>query len=179
MVLDGSLHKQFLKDCMPKGDGSFYPYLAPALLNRFFGGTKKGKTLADLARKIGVPAENLERTVAEFNQAIASGDDPMHKNKDYVRPVGDGPYYAINSSIGSKFSFCVFFTLGGLKVDELRGTVLRDDGTAIEGLYAAGRAAMGIPSNGYISGLSIADGVFSGRRAARDASIRRQDRVAA
>lgn len=179
MIMDKKLQSQFLRECMPKGDGSFYPYLAPALLNRFFGGTKKGKTLAELAKKIGVPPENLERTVAEFNQAIASGNDPMHKNKDYIRPVGDGPYYAINSSIGSKFSFCVFFTLGGLKVDELRGTVLRDDGTPIEGLYAAGRAAMGIPSNGYISGLSIADGVFSGRRAARDASIRRQDRVAA
>lgn len=180
MIMDKKLQRQFLRECMPKGDGTFYPYLAPSLLNRFFGGTKKGKTLADLAGKLGMPAENLEKTVAEFNAAVASGQgDPMHKNKDYIRPVGEGPYYALNSSIGSKFSFCVFFTLGGLKVDELRGCVLRDDGTPIEGLYAAGRAAMGIPSNGYISGLSIADGVFSGRRAARDASLRRQDRVAA
>ncbi|WP_159083087.1 hypothetical protein [Lysinibacillus sp. 2017] len=35
------------------------------------------------------------------------------------------------------------------------------------GLYAAGRTAVGICSNSYISGLSLADGMFSGRRAAR------------
>ena len=73
----------------------------------------------------------------------------------------------------------IFFTLGGLKVDELRGNVMRDDGTPIAGLYAAGRAAMGLPSNGYISGMSIADGIFTGRRAGKDASVRRQDRVTA
>ena len=33
------------------------------------------------------------------------------------------------------------------------------------GLYAAGRTALGIPSHLYISGLSLADCVFSGRRA--------------
>ncbi len=176
IIMDKKLHREFLRQCIPNGDGSFRPYLAPALLNRFFGGTKKGKTLADLAGKIGVPAANLEAAVADFNGAIARGEaDPMGKNPDYTRPVGEGPYRALNTSIGNKFSFCVFFTLGGLKVDELRGQVLRDDDTPIPGLYAAGRAAMGIPSNGYISGMSIADGIFSGRRAARDAALRRQD----
>lgn len=176
IIMDKQLHRQFLRQCIPSGDGSFKPYLAPALLNRFFGGTKTGKTLADLANKIGVPAANLEATVREFNGAIASGAaDPMGKNPDYTRAVGEGPYRALNSSIGNKFSFCVFFTLGGLKVDELRGQVVRDDDSPIPGLYAAGRAAMGIPSNGYISGMSIADGIFSGRRAARDAALRRQD----
>jgi 3-oxo-5alpha-steroid 4-dehydrogenase len=33
---------------------------------------------------------------------------------------------------------------------------------------------MGIPSDGYISGLSIADCIFSGRRAGRDAALQRQ-----
>jgi 3-oxo-5alpha-steroid 4-dehydrogenase len=33
--------------------------------------------------------------------------------------------------------------------------VLRADGSSIEGLYAAGRSAYGLCSNGYISGLSI------------------------
>ncbi len=176
IILDKKLHREFLMQCLPKGDGTFYPYLAPSLLNRFFGGTKKGKTLAQLAGKIGVPAASLERTVAQFNQALESGEgDPFGKNPDYVRPVGEGPYVALNTSIGNKYSFCVFFTLGGLKVDELRGTVLKDDGTPVPGLYAAGRAAMGLPSNGYISGLSIADGIFTGRRAARDAAVLRQD----
>jgi 3-oxo-5alpha-steroid 4-dehydrogenase len=56
-------------------------------------------------------------------------------------------------------------TLGGLVVDEDTGLVKRDDGSTITGLYAAGRTAVGICSNSYVSGLSLADCVFSGRRA--------------
>jgi len=37
----------------------------------------------------------------------------------------------------------------------------------VPGLYAAGRTAVGICSNSYVSGLSLADCVFSGRRAGR------------
>lgn len=177
IIIDRDLHRMLLRQCIPTGDGTFKPYLAPALLNLLFGGTRRGRTLAELASKIGVPADKLEATVAETNAAIAAGQgDPMGKNPDYVRPLGRGPYRALNTSIGNPYSFCIFFTLGGLCVDELRGLVLRADGSPVDGLYAAGRAAMGLPSNGYISGLSLADGVFSGRRAGRDAAMGRGNR---
>jgi succinate dehydrogenase/fumarate reductase flavoprotein subunit len=55
-------------------------------------------------------------------------------------------------------------------VDELTGAVRRADGSLVEGLYAAGRVAVGLCSKGYMSGLSIADTVFSGRRAGRYAA---------
>jgi 3-oxo-5alpha-steroid 4-dehydrogenase len=61
-------------------------------------------------------------------------------------------------------------TLGGLQVDEETGQVVRDDGSPIEGLYAAGRAAIGVCSNIYVSGLSASDCIFSGRRAALHAA---------
>ena len=61
-------------------------------------------------------------------------------------------------------------TLGGLRVNESSGQVLDAQGRDIAGLYAAGRTAIGIPSGGYISGLSLADCVFSGRRAGRSAA---------
>lgn len=56
-------------------------------------------------------------------------------------------------------------TLGGLVVAEDTGQVRRADGSVIDGLYAAGRSAVGVCSNSYVSGLSLADCVFSGRRA--------------
>ncbi|MFD2399566.1 FAD-binding protein [Prauserella oleivorans] len=56
-------------------------------------------------------------------------------------------------------------TLGGLTVDESTGAVTRADGTPVPGLYAAGRTAVGVCSESYVSGLSISDCVFSGRRA--------------
>jgi len=43
-------------------------------------------------------------------------------------------------------------------------------GTAVPGLYAAGRSAAGLCSSSYVSGLSLADCVFSGRRAGRHAA---------
>ena len=63
------------------------------------------------------------------------------------------------------------FTLGGLVVDELSGAVTSVTGEPIPGLYAAGRTAVGICANSYVSGLSLADCVFSGRRAAAHAVL--------
>jgi 3-oxo-5alpha-steroid 4-dehydrogenase len=61
-------------------------------------------------------------------------------------------------------------TLGGLVVAEDTGQVRRADGAVVPGLYAAGRTAVGLCSHSYVSGLSLADCVFSGRRAGRGAA---------
>ena len=61
-------------------------------------------------------------------------------------------------------------TLGGLVVAEETGQVRRAGGTTVPGLYAAGRSAVGLCSHSYVSGLSLADCVFSGRRAGRHAA---------
>ena len=58
----------------------------------------------------------------------------------------------------------------GLEVDEDTGAVKSTTGETISGLYAAGRTAVGICANSYVSGLSLADCVFSGRRAGRHAA---------
>jgi succinate dehydrogenase/fumarate reductase flavoprotein subunit len=46
-------------------------------------------------------------------------------------------------------------TIGGLRVDE-RARVVRDDGSPVEGLYAAGVDAGGVAAGGYASGLAQA-----------------------
>jgi predicted oxidoreductase len=46
-------------------------------------------------------------------------------------------------------------TIGGLRIDK-RARVLREDGTPIDGLYAAGVDAGGISTGGYASGLAQA-----------------------
>jgi 3-oxo-5alpha-steroid 4-dehydrogenase len=78
------------------------------------------------------------------------------------------PYSVLDMSIRPRIGFpAPMLTLGGLVVDERTGAVLRADGEPVPGLYAAGRTAVGICSHSYVSGLSIADAVFSGRRAGR------------
>jgi succinate dehydrogenase/fumarate reductase flavoprotein subunit len=57
-------------------------------------------------------------------------------------------------------------TIGGLRIDD-RARVLHEDGTRIEGLYAAGVDAGGIATGGYASGLAAA--LVLGRIAAESA----------
>lgn len=133
----------------------------------------RGSTLATVARAAGVDPAGLRETVAAHNDAAAAGlPDPMGKPAEFVRPVGDGPYSLIAISVKpSVINPTPMFTLGGLVVDELSGAVTSVTGEPIRGLYAAGRTAVGICANSYVSGLSLADCVFSGRRAAAHAVL--------
>ena len=60
-------------------------------------------------------------------------------------------------------------TIGGLQVDE-RARVLREDGSTIDGLWAAGVDAGGLAAGGYASGLAQA--LVLGLAAAEDAGAR-------
>ncbi|MCU1656085.1 MAG: 3-oxo-5-alpha-steroid 4-dehydrogenase, partial [Pseudonocardiales bacterium] len=133
----------------------------------FTKGHVKADTLEELAEKIGVPASGLLATVNAYNNGIKSGDgDPAHKLAEMCSPIEQGPFYAINTSIKNAPAFpAPGLTLGGLRVNEETGELLDDDDESIPGIYAAGRSAVGICSNSYISGLSLGDCVFSGRRA--------------
>ena len=66
-------------------------------------------------------------------------------------------------------------SLGGLVVDEATGEVQNGEGEAIQGLYAAGHNAVGVCSSSYVSGLSLADCVFSGRRAGKLTATKSSD----
>lgn len=135
-------------------------------------GHRKAKTLDELAAKIGVDPAGLRATVEAYNQGISgAGGDPARKAPELCTPLLEGPFYAFNISVDSSPLLPVpGLTLGGLVVDGETGLVKRPDGTRIEGLYAAGRNAVGVCSNSYLSGLAIADCLFSGRRAGAHAS---------
>lgn len=133
----------------------------------FTVGHTKGGTVEELAERTGIDPPRLRRTIDEYNgDARAGRSDAMGKEPEHVNPLDHGPYYAFDCSLRTQRGFpCPMITLGGLTVDERTGAVTRDDGTVIPGLYAAGRNAVGICSESYVSGLAIADCVFSGRRA--------------
>ncbi|WP_137723366.1 FAD-binding protein [Prescottella subtropica] len=133
----------------------------------FSVGHKKGATAEQLARRTGIDPAGLARTLAQYDTDRRDGrPDAMGKDPAHVTPLVDGPFYAIDCSIKIQAGFpCPVLTLGGLTVDEWTGAVTAADGAAVPGLYAAGRNAVGICSESYVSGLSIADCVYSGRRA--------------
>ncbi|MGF7147476.1 3-oxo-5alpha-steroid 4-dehydrogenase [Sphingomonas zeicaulis] len=140
------------------------------LLNLAFN-AKKAPSLDALAAKIGVDPAGLARTVDAYN-AAASGAaaDPFGKEPADMQPIAQAPFYAMDISIESRFLPLPVISFGGLRVSEESGQVLDRTGAPIPGLYAAGRSAVGLASQTYVSGLSFADCFFSGRRAARHAA---------
>jgi 3-oxo-5alpha-steroid 4-dehydrogenase len=123
----------------------------------------RGATVAEVARKAGIDPAGLAATVARYGE----DEDEFGKSPELVEPL-TGPFSLIDCSYGPRLGYpCPMLTLGGLTVDEGTGQVLDADGAGVPGLYAAGRNAVGICSNSYVSGLSLADCVFSGRRAGR------------
>lgn len=133
------------------------------------------ETVAELEAEIGLPARSLQATVEVYNHHAEHGEDPVcHKNSRWVKPLGS-PIGAIDirgrRDIGSDAvedfgtGFAVF-TVGGLH-STLDGEVLDLDGELIPGLFAAGRTTSGIQAWGYISGTSLGESTFFGRRAGR------------
>jgi len=138
----------------------------------FTVGHRRAKTLHALADKLGISPSGLIATVDEYNRAVASGDeDPGHKAANMCASLTEGPFYGVDISIRPSLAYpAPGLTLGGLRVDEQTGLVRRNDDSTVEGLYAAGRTAVGVCSNSYVSGLALADCVFSGRRAGSHAA---------
>lgn len=165
LILDKKLRWQSIKQCLFGGYWWFQsvPALALMLL-----GIRKGKCLDQLAKACVMDSASLNESVSRYNQAIHCGKpDPQGKSADYCQTLEQGPYYAMNISVTSPVFPLGALTLGGLKVSEESGQVLDTKGSPVPGLFAAGRTAVGIPSNLYVSGLSLAECVFSGRRAGR------------
>jgi 3-oxo-5alpha-steroid 4-dehydrogenase len=134
---------------------------------------KKAKSFRKLAAKIKVPPEALEETMSRYNDIASKREpDPLGKTEKRFVPQVTPPFYAVDCSLKSKSGIpTASLTLGGLVVNEKTSQVLRSDGSSIDGLYAAGRNAVGVCSNGYFaSGISIADCIFSGRRAGKHAA---------
>jgi 3-oxo-5alpha-steroid 4-dehydrogenase len=164
VILDAALYLRAWGQLGPRRLTPFYR--AMALLN-FTANATWGVTLRHLARRLGIDPAALAETVTAYNRA-AAGEiaDPFGKEAEDLAPLRSTPWVAIDIAIANRLLPCPTLTLGGLVVDEASGQVKRPDGSAIPGLFAAGRAAVGICSNLYVSGLSIADALFSGRRAA-------------
>ncbi|SFD18799.1 3-oxo-5alpha-steroid 4-dehydrogenase [Pseudomonas citronellolis] len=168
LVLDRNLLRESVRQVGPGKVWSFQRL--PVLLNLLFN-RRRGDTPEQLAQALGMPPANLRRTLEEYGRA-ARGEhtDAFGKSPAMLADLDDGPWYALDLSFDSKLYPCPAITLGGLRVCERSGRVLDATGQPIAGLYSAGRNAVGIASNLYVSGLSIADCVYSGRRAAAHAA---------
>ena len=126
----------------------------------------------EIETELGVPKGELQHTIEAYNRNAANGVDPLFdKQPEWLQPLIEPPFAALN--FDHRRYPPVIFTLGGLTTLP-SGEVLHQDGNPITGLYAAGRAACGIPrwGDGYSSGMSLGDASFFGRQSGRSAALR-------
>jgi fumarate reductase flavoprotein subunit len=153
------------------GPGKSARFPANPYLERFGGTIRRANTLDELARQTGLPADKLKATVADYNNALKSDaldklSPPRANGKIKALPIETAPYCAIALCAG------ITYTMGGIVIDG-NGRVLREDKSAIEGVYAAGATTTGVEGGGdggqigYVGGLIKA--VF-GLRAAEHAA---------
>jgi 3-oxo-5alpha-steroid 4-dehydrogenase len=123
------------------------------------------ETVAELEDEAGIPRGCLEATISIYNRNAEHGDDPLfHKKPSLLKPLR-APFGALDYRQGT----VRVFTLGGLSTTA-SGEVLNLDDEPIPGLFAAGRTTSGLPAAGYVSGSSLGDGTFFGRRAGKAAA---------
>jgi fumarate reductase flavoprotein subunit len=114
------------------------------------GAYTKADTVEALAAELGCDPEGARRSVDAYNKAITEGEPDAVGREEY-RHTLESPFY------GTKTKAVLMQTQGGLVVDT-DARVLRADGSAVEGLYAAGGSAMGLSGtgpSGYLPGNGL------------------------
>lgn len=148
-----------------------------------------GDTIAELAEKMGVPAEGLSETVERFNTFARQGKDndfgrgesgynhyygdPRNKPNPNLAPLAKGPFHAaklVPGDLGTK---------GGLRTDSA-AHVLREDDSVIDGLYAVGNSSAPVMGHTYAGpGATIGPAMTFGYLAVLDIAERAKTRRAA
>ena len=137
----------------------------PHLFEKYKDGPNafEGSTVAELAADMGVPAENLQKAIDEYNDGRVNGNDKFGRAiYDREFDVTAGPLYATWTHP------FVHHTMGGLKINN-KTQVLDKDGNIIPGLYAAGEVAGGLHGTNRLGGNAITDTVVYGRIAGQNA----------
>lgn len=122
----------------------------------------KADTIEGVAKIAGVNADNLKATVKRYNEFVTA-----KKDADFARPVqymkatiaAEGPYYIVEQ----KPRFAT--TMGGLCTND-NLNVVKNDGSVIPGLYAAGELVGGVMGDDSPAGANVGWALTSGRVAA-------------
>ena len=122
-----------------------------------------GDSLEDLAKKVGIDADGLKATVARYNELVAAGKDTDFEKDEVELPIAKAPFYCV------PLSPTLHHTMGGLKINT-EAQVLREDGSVIPGLYAAGEVTGGIHGSNRVGGNALTDCVVFGRIAGKNAA---------
>ena len=145
----------------------FMPSIFPAI---------EANSISELAGKLSLDAERLEKTVADFNAAVRPGtfdhtvlDDCRTEGlvipkSHWARRIKKPPFYAYPLRPG------ITFTYLGVKVNE-ESRMLLDGGKPSGNMFAAGEIMAGnVLGKGYLAGIGMTIGAVFGRLAGEGAA---------
>ena len=127
------------------------------------GYTKTGATYEELAKELDVDPAAFANTMETWNGYVEAKNDPDFGRTSFANPLNNGPYYAIKVTAG------VHHTMGGVTINSAT-EVLKEDGTVIPGLFAAGEVTGGVHGANRLGGTAVADFVVFGRIAGASAA---------
>lgn len=159
-------------DTYPNGDelNNFGESIADLVSS---GRSLKADTLEELAKLMGVSAENLNETVKNYNR-YCKGGDLEGKTDEFGRTlfidtdginngINNGPFYAAVRVP------TVHHTMGGVQINE-SAQAISTSGDIIPGLFAAGEVTGGIHGSNRLGGNALTDTIVFGRIAGTSAS---------
>ena len=127
------------------------------------GYTVTGETYEELGKAMGVDEAAFAETMKTWNGYVEAKNDPDFGRTSFANPLDTAPYYAIKVTAG------VHHTMGGLTINT-NTEVLKEDGTVIPGLFAAGEVTGGVHGANRLGGNAVADFTVFGRIAGKAAS---------
>lgn len=122
----------------------------------------EGKSLNELAAKLGIPAAELNKTMERYNEFAKSGKDADFSRQDMNMPLMKAPYYAVE--VGP----AVHHTMGGIKIN-IKAEVINKNGKIVPGLFAAGEVTGGIHGANRLGGNALTDITVFGKIAGESA----------
>ena len=133
-------------------------------------------TVRELAGKLQLDGDALEKTIGDFNAAVRPGkfdhtvlDDCRTEGltppkSHWARPIRQAPFYAYPVRPG------ITFTYLGVRVNQ-QARMLMNDGTPAANMFAAGEIMAGnVLGKGYVAGVGMTIGSVFGRIAGREAA---------
>lgn len=124
----------------------------------------KADTLEELAKGLNIPEETFVATVKRYNELCEKGvDEDYGKEQHRMTPVDQAPFFGIRTGAWH------LTTINGCRINTDM-QVIREDGTAIEGLYATGDCTGGFFATTYpnlFTGLACGRTMTFARHAAK------------
>lgn len=132
------------------------------------GDAWRGDSIGELARAMGLNAQNLEQTIAAYNAGVRVGHDTFGKAPNELKhEIRQPPFWACYAGM------TIHYTMGGVRITP-QAQVVDAQNRGIPGLFAAGEATGGIHGINRMGANGINDAIVFGRLAGFGAAQSKQ-----